>query len=140
MSLVFAETRRSVQGQSLAEPISGVISRVTTGGSFRGARHRTSNPATRITGSPVWPLVEWWLLVWLQPWGEKFDGGRHMMGTLAGTVSLTGLPPHRGLILNLCLYSVPAADTPAPNAGDPPAEAATDCHEVYQQVNLDEGG
>jgi hypothetical protein len=59
-----------------------------------------------------------------------------MMGRLDGTVSISGLPPHRGLILNLCFYRVPAADAPAPYAGDPPAEAATDCHEVYKQVDL----
>jgi hypothetical protein len=59
------------------------------------------------------------------------------MNALEGTVSISGLPPHRGLILNLCFYGVPAADAPAPYAGDPPAEAATDCHEVYKQVDLD---
>jgi hypothetical protein len=58
------------------------------------------------------------------------------MGRLDGTVSLSGLPPHRGLILSLCFYRVPAAEAPAPYAGDPPAEAATDCHEVYKQVDL----
>src|SRR5262245_16306991 len=58
------------------------------------------------------------------------------MHRLEGTVSISGLPPHRGLILSLCFYSVPAADAPAPYGGDPPAEAATDCHEVYNQVDL----
>src|SRR5262249_34464778 len=58
------------------------------------------------------------------------------MATLEGTVSISGLPPHRGLILNLCFYSVPAADAPAPYGGDPPATAATDCPAVYKQVDL----
>src|SRR5262245_59316383 len=62
-------------------------------------------------------------------------GGR-TMSTLDGTLSLSGLPPHRGLILKLCFYSVPSADAPAPYAGNPPAEAATDCHEFYNQVDL----
>jgi hypothetical protein len=58
------------------------------------------------------------------------------MGRLDGAVSISGLPPHRGLILNLCFYGVPAADAPAPYAGDPPAAAAADCHEIYKQVDL----
>jgi hypothetical protein len=58
------------------------------------------------------------------------------MGKLVGTVSITGLPPHRGLILSLCFYNVGAADTPAPHGGDPPPEAATDCHQVHKQVDL----
>src|SRR5689334_3798740 len=59
------------------------------------------------------------------------------MDTLDGILSISGLPPHRGLIVNLCFSGVPAADAPAPYAGDPPARAATDCHEVYKQVDLD---
>jgi hypothetical protein len=59
------------------------------------------------------------------------------MARLDGTVSISGLPPHRGLILSLCFYRVATADAPPPYAGDPPAEAATDCHEVYKQVELD---
>jgi hypothetical protein len=59
------------------------------------------------------------------------------MATLQGTVSVTDLPSHRGLILSLCFYPVGAADAPAPYGGDPPAEAATDCHEVTRQVDLD---
>jgi hypothetical protein len=55
---------------------------------------------------------------------------------LEGTIAVTGLPPHRGLIVNLCLFPVEAADTPAPYAGDPPAEAVTDSHEVAKQVHL----
>jgi hypothetical protein len=58
------------------------------------------------------------------------------MGRLDGTISLTGLPPHRGLILNLCLFPVSGPDTPAPPGGDPPADAAIDCHKVVEQVDL----
>jgi hypothetical protein len=58
------------------------------------------------------------------------------MTKLEGTIAVSGLPPHRGLIVSLCFYRVPAADIPAPFGGDPPAEAATDCHEVVKQVDL----
>ena len=58
------------------------------------------------------------------------------MGRLDGTVSITGLPPHRGLIVSVCFYRVGSAEAPAPYAGDPPAEAATDCHQVANQVDL----
>lgn len=59
------------------------------------------------------------------------------MAKLEGTVALTGLPHHRGLIVSLCFYRVEAAAAPAPHGGDPPAEAATDCHEIAKQVDLD---
>jgi len=58
-------------------------------------------------------------------------------GRLAGAVSVSGLPPHRGLTLNVCFYRVPGPDAPAPFDGDPPAEAARDCHEVYSRVDLE---
>lgn len=59
------------------------------------------------------------------------------MSRLAGTIALAGLPPHRGLILNLCFFAVNGPDAPAPYNGDPPAEAATDCDKVLEQVELD---
>jgi hypothetical protein len=58
------------------------------------------------------------------------------MAKLEGTIAVTGLPPHRGLIVNLCFFPVRAADAPAPYGGDPPAEAVTDCHDVAKQVDL----
>jgi hypothetical protein len=58
------------------------------------------------------------------------------MAKLDGTIALAGLPPHRGLIVSLCFYRVEAADAPDPYGGDPPAEAATDCHEIAKQVDL----
>lgn len=58
------------------------------------------------------------------------------MAKVEGTIAVTGLPPHRGLIFSLCFYPVESADAPAPYGGDPPAEAATDCHEVVNQVDL----
>src|SRR5581483_138349 len=60
----------------------------------------------------------------------------HRMAKLEGTIAVAGLPPHRGLIVNLCFYRVEAPDAPAPYDGDPPAEAATDCHEVLKEVDL----
>ena len=59
------------------------------------------------------------------------------MARVEGTIAVTGLPPHRGLIVSLCFYRVEAADAPPPYDGDPPAEAATDYHEVVNQVDLD---
>jgi hypothetical protein len=58
------------------------------------------------------------------------------MAKLEGTVSVTGLPPHRGLMISLCFYEVGSADASAPHGGDPPTEAATDCHQVAKQVDL----
>lgn len=59
------------------------------------------------------------------------------MAKLEGTIEVAGLPRHRGLIVSLCFYRVGSADAPAPYGGDPPAESATDCHEVVKQVDLD---
>lgn len=58
------------------------------------------------------------------------------MARLEGTVALSGLPPHRGLIVSLCLYRVSAATDPPPHNGDPPADAVTDAHEVCKNVDL----
>src|SRR5438552_86227 len=61
------------------------------------------------------------------------------MDTLDGTISITGLPPHRGLIVNLCFYEVSGPDVPAPHGGDPPTEAAPDFHlKVAEHVHLHE--
>lgn len=59
------------------------------------------------------------------------------MAWLEGTITITGLPPHRGLIINLCFFAVTSADSPPPHNGDPPAEAATDSDKVFEQVALD---
>lgn len=58
------------------------------------------------------------------------------MATLEGTIEISGLPSHRGLIVSLCFFRVGAGTDPAPHGGDPPAEAVTDCHEVFKQVDL----
>ena len=58
------------------------------------------------------------------------------MPELQGRIAITGLPPHRGLIVTLCFFRVVAADAPAPYGGDPPADAVTDSHEVFEQVDL----
>jgi hypothetical protein len=59
------------------------------------------------------------------------------MPKLEGTISISGLPPNRGLIVNLCFFPVAGLDAPAPFDGDPPAEAATDCDKIFEQVDLD---
>lgn len=41
------------------------------------------------------------------------------------------------MIVNLCFFAVAGADTPAPYGGDPPAEAATDCDKIFEQVDLE---
>jgi len=58
------------------------------------------------------------------------------MAKLEGTIAVAGLPPHRGLIVNLCFFPVGAADSPTPYGGDPPGEAVTDSYEVFKQVDL----
>ena len=58
------------------------------------------------------------------------------MPKLEGTISMSRLPPKRGLIVNLCFFAVAGPDAPAPYGGDPPAEAATDCDKVFEQVDL----
>ncbi len=58
------------------------------------------------------------------------------MPTLDGTVALAGLPPHRGLIVNLCFFPVASADSPAPFGGDPPTESVTDCERVIEQADF----
>jgi hypothetical protein len=58
------------------------------------------------------------------------------MAKLEGMIAVAGLPPHRGLIVNLCFFRVGSAETPAPYGGDPPGEAVYDSHEVAKQVDL----
>ena len=58
------------------------------------------------------------------------------MAKLEGTLSVGGLPLHRGLIVSLCFFRVAAATDPAPYGGDPPGEAVTDSHEVFKHVDL----
>jgi hypothetical protein len=58
------------------------------------------------------------------------------MATLKGTISIGGLPQHRGLIVSLCVFHVETEIEPAPYGGDPPTEAVTDCHQVFELVDL----
>src|SRR5688572_28898113 len=67
-------------------------------------------------------------------WSSRTSCG---LARLEGTISITGLPPHRGLIVNLCFFSVASADAPAPHHGDPPGEVVTDCDKVFEQVDLE---
>ena len=57
-------------------------------------------------------------------------------GSLNGKVAVTGLPSHYGLIITVCFFAVEGPDAPVPYDGDPPGEAATDCEEIYNQVDL----
>ena len=59
------------------------------------------------------------------------------MGRVDGMVLLTGLPPHRGLMMHLHFYRVESAVTPPPYNGEPPAEAAIDGHEIVTRIHLD---
>jgi len=58
------------------------------------------------------------------------------VATIEGKIAVAGLPPHRGLIVSLCFFRVAGATDPVPYGGDPPGEAVTDCHEVFEQVDL----
>ncbi|HLY11823.1 MAG TPA: hypothetical protein VKW04_21155 [Planctomycetota bacterium] len=58
-------------------------------------------------------------------------------GKVAGIITLSELPPHRGLILNVCFYKVSAFDTPPPYDGQPPAKAAIDVHQVVEDVDVE---
>lgn len=60
------------------------------------------------------------------------------MARLEGKVSLTNLPPHRGVVINFCLYEVSDADAPPPYTPAPPNETATDCHEVIEDVHFEQ--
>lgn len=59
------------------------------------------------------------------------------MSRLNGTVVISGLPPHRGLILNVCFFPVPNADTPPPYGGNPPAESSTDFQKAFEHIDMD---
>ena len=76
-----------------------------------------------------------WIWFRAQRQREAVNGVERMV-TLEGTIAVTGLPPHRGLIVSLCFFPVSAADARDPFDGDPPVEAATDVHEVANQVDL----
>lgn len=59
------------------------------------------------------------------------------MAKLEGRISIAGLPPNRGLLVNLCLFPVPGLDSPPPFDGDPPAEIISDCEKIFENVDLD---
>jgi hypothetical protein len=59
------------------------------------------------------------------------------VGRVDGVVLLTGLPPHRGLMMHLHFYRVESAVTPPPYNGEPPEEAAVDVHEIVTRIHLD---
>ncbi len=61
----------------------------------------------------------------------------NVLRTLVGQISISNLPPHRGLIVNLAFFEVDDADSDPPYNGDPPAEAASDCPQLYKGVDLD---
>jgi hypothetical protein len=55
------------------------------------------------------------------------------MATLAGTVSIEGLPVHRGAAVSLAFFRVESADAPPPYDGAPPPEACVDIVEVCDE-------
>ena len=57
--------------------------------------------------------------------------------TINGQVAIDNLPPHFGLSVRLAFFPVAGPDAEAPFDGDPPAEAVTDCPELYNEVDLD---
>jgi hypothetical protein len=59
------------------------------------------------------------------------------MVRLDGTVSISGLPAHLGLIVNLCFLRVRGPDAAPPYGGDPPSEAAIDLHKVWERVDFE---
>ena len=59
------------------------------------------------------------------------------MAIIEGKIALTGLPPHRGLIVTPCFFPVTGPSAPVPYDGEPPGGAATESHVVYEAVNLD---
>lgn len=59
------------------------------------------------------------------------------MGRVDGMVLLTGLPPHRGLMMHLHFYRVESAMAPPPYDGEVPAEAAVEGHEIITRIHLD---
>ena len=65
-------------------------------------------------------------------------GCSEAMAKLNGTVAIAALPPHRGLIVSLCLFAVANAEDPAPYNGDPPPDASTDCEVLFEKVDLNE--
>jgi hypothetical protein len=60
------------------------------------------------------------------------------MVRLSGRVSIADLPPHRGIVLNLCLFKVSGTNAKPPFGSDPPAEAVTDCHKVAESLHINE--
>jgi hypothetical protein len=52
------------------------------------------------------------------------------MVTFAGTISIDGAPPHRGVLVSVALFGVDTSDAEVPYGGEPPAEACTDVIEV----------
>ena len=59
------------------------------------------------------------------------------MAELEATIQITGLPPHRGLVIHVCLFAVENSNAPPPYNGDPPPEAVTDSDQVVNQVDLE---
>jgi hypothetical protein len=58
------------------------------------------------------------------------------MARLEGTVSLTELPPRRGVLVDLYFFRIEQPQAPVPYGGDPPPEAAVDHHDVCEQTDL----
>jgi hypothetical protein len=61
-----------------------------------------------------------------------------LVALLHGAVSISELPPNRGMLLYLNLFRVKAPDSPAPYRGDPPPAVEGDMEKIYDQVDLEQ--
>ncbi len=55
----------------------------------------------------------------------------------SGQVSLTNLPPHRGLIISIAFFKVDGLHSDVPFGGNPSGEEISDVTEIYNNVNLE---
>lgn len=58
--------------------------------------------------------------------------------TFEGVVEHSNIPQgRRGLSVDIAFFHVPDINSPPPFAGDPPGDAVTDCHKIYENVDLE---
>ena len=59
------------------------------------------------------------------------------MVILSGCISISNLPPHRGLIITLVFFKAEGMDSVPPYNGHPPTESITDNIELCNKVDLE---
>ena len=69
--------------------------------------------------------------------GNSQDQNALPTRTFSGQITIDKLPPHYGLTVSLAFFPVDGPDSVPPYDGDPPADAVTDCPELYDNVDLD---